>query len=82
MTAFKWSFGHLIAASGIVDAIMAIQCLKSGVVPGVPSLTQLDPELAPLPISASSQKPRGDIALVLCRGFAAMNVALIVRAFR
>jgi 3-oxoacyl-[acyl-carrier-protein] synthase-1 len=80
VTAFKWCFGHLIAASGIVDVIMAIQSLKNDIVPGVPTLTNLDPELAPLPISLNAQKPRGDIALVLCRGFAALNVALLVRA--
>jgi 3-oxoacyl-(acyl-carrier-protein) synthase len=80
VTGFKWAFGHLIAASGIVDVIVALQALKNNVVPGIPTLTALDPELSPLPVSAKSQQARGDIALVLCRGFAAMNLALIVRS--
>jgi 3-oxoacyl-[acyl-carrier-protein] synthase-1 len=79
-TAFKWAFGHLIAASGVLDVIMALYVVKNGVVPGIPTLTTLDPELPPLPVSSQSQKPRSNIALVLCRGFAAINVALLVRS--
>ena len=41
---------------------------------------QLDPDLAPLPVAQSSQQPRSDLALVLCRGFGGMNAALLVRA--
>jgi len=80
ITAFKWSFGHLIAASGVVDLSLALTCLRQQVVPGVPALRKVDPDLAPLPVSANAQKPRGDRALVLCRGFGGMNVALLVRA--
>jgi 3-oxoacyl-[acyl-carrier-protein] synthase-1 len=80
ITAFKWSFGHLIAASGVVDLLLALTCLQHRLVPGIPTLRKLDPVVAPLPISAAAQSPRGDCALVLCRGFGGMNVALLVRA--
>ena len=80
ITAFKWAFGHLIAGSGILDLIIALQALKHQSVPGIPTLNALDAELGPLPVSAQPQKPRSDVALILCRGFAAMNVALLVRA--
>src|SRR5262245_17465727 len=33
VTAFKWAFGHLIAASGTLDLVLALHALKSGVVP-------------------------------------------------
>jgi hypothetical protein len=33
-----------------------------------------------MPVSREPQKPRSDVALVICRGFGGMNVALIVRA--
>jgi 3-oxoacyl-[acyl-carrier-protein] synthase-1 len=79
-TAFKWAFGHLIAASGTLDFVMALQALTHQIVPGIPTLNSLDPALAPLPLSSGPQKPLTDIALVLCRGFAAMNVALLVRS--
>ena len=79
VTAFKWAFGHLIAASGALDLLLALTALKEGVVPGIATLNTLDPEIAPFPVSSTPQRPRSDIALVLCRGFGGMNVALVVR---
>ncbi len=79
ITAFKWSLGHLIAASGVVDLLLALSCLQHRLVPGIPTLRKLDPVAASLPISAVAQPPRSDCALVLCRGFGGMNVALLVR---
>jgi len=79
VTAFKWAFGHAIAASGVLDLVLALTALKQGVVPGIGTLDCLDPDLAPFPVSRAPQTPRSDIALVLCRGFGGMNVALIVR---
>jgi len=79
-TGFKWAFGHLIAASGILDLAVTLTALQQGIVPGIATLNALDPELAPLPVSATAQRPRSDIALILCRGFGGMNVALLVRA--
>jgi 3-oxoacyl-[acyl-carrier-protein] synthase-1 len=80
VTGFKWAFGHLIAASGALDLLLALRCLAAQVVPGVPTLTQLDPALAPFPVSSAAQPTRSDLALTLCRGFGGMNVAVVVRA--
>jgi 3-oxoacyl-[acyl-carrier-protein] synthase-1 len=80
VTAFKWAFGHLIAGSGILDVVMALIALRKGVAPGIPTLRSLDPELAPLPVSAAPQQLSGEIAVVLCRGFGGMNTALVLRA--
>lgn len=80
MTAFKWACGHLISASGILDFVLALTALRHRAIPGVATLKELDPELAPLPLSVSPQKPRTDIGLVVCRGFGGMNIALVVRA--
>jgi 3-oxoacyl-[acyl-carrier-protein] synthase I len=82
ITAFKWALGHTIAASGILDLVIAIAVLRRGVVPGIPTLRQLDPAFAPLPASASAQTPRSDLALLLCRGFGGVNVATILRVPR
>jgi 3-oxoacyl-[acyl-carrier-protein] synthase I len=79
VTGFKWAYGHLIAASGILDLVMALTALRHEIVPGIATLDCLDPELAPFPVSSSPQKPRSGIALVICRGFGGMNVALVVR---
>jgi 3-oxoacyl-(acyl-carrier-protein) synthase len=80
VTGFKWAYGHLIAASGAIDLVFALTALRQQIVPGIATLNSLDPELAPFPVSATAQKPRGGIALVICRGFGGMNVALVVRA--
>jgi 3-oxoacyl-[acyl-carrier-protein] synthase-1 len=82
VTSFKWAYGHLIAASGVIDLVLALRALRQGVVPGIATLKTIDPEILPFPVSAQSQSPRSDIALILCRGFGAMNVALLVRAPR
>lgn len=80
VTAFKWAFGHLLAAAGMIDVLAALAALRARTVPGVPTLRRLDPDLAWLPVEAAPRGPRGDVALVLCRGFAGTNAALLVRA--
>ena len=82
VTAFKWCVGHSLAASGILDFAITLEALKQKVVPGIPTLNSVDAEFSTLPVSREAQKPRSDIALVLCRGFGGMNVALIVRAVK
>ncbi len=80
VTAFKWAFGHLIAASGPVDTVLTLTALRRGTVPGVATLRRLDPACAGLPVSAQPQTPRSDVGLVLSRGFGGTNAALLVRA--
>jgi 3-oxoacyl-[acyl-carrier-protein] synthase-1 len=80
VTGFKWAVGHLIAASGVLDLVLALNALKHWIVPGIPTLNALDPEFGNFPVSRLPQQPRSNIALVLCRGFGGMNVALLVRA--
>ncbi len=79
VTGFKWAFGHLIAAAGIVETVLALAALQARVVPGIATLRTLDPACAGLAASATAQVPRSDVALVLCRGFASTNAALLVR---
>lgn len=80
VTGFKWAFGHLIAASGIVDLTLALRALEQGVVPGIRTLQSVDPEFRWLTVLPNSQPARSDIAMVCCRGFGGMNVAVLVRA--
>ena len=79
VTGFKWAFGHLIAASGVLDLVLALIALKDGIVPGIATLNSLDPEIAPFAVARTGQQPRSDLALILCRGFGGMNAALVVR---
>ena len=82
VTAFKWAIGHLIAAAGIVETTMAIEALHAGTVPGIATYGEPDAACADLPVSHEATTPRSDVALVLCRGFAATDAALLVRAHR
>ncbi|HKX63200.1 MAG TPA: beta-ketoacyl-[acyl-carrier-protein] synthase family protein [Verrucomicrobiae bacterium] len=81
VTAFKWSVGHLLAAAGMLDLVLALNALRDGLVPGIATLNSLDPELVPFPASPFPQQPRSGIALILCRGFGGMSVALLIRGF-
>jgi 3-oxoacyl-[acyl-carrier-protein] synthase-1 len=82
VTAFKWCFGHLIAAAGILETVLALDVLRERVVPGIATLRELDPACTGLRVSPAVQETRGDVALVVCRGFAGTNAALVVRALR
>jgi len=80
VTAFKWALGHLIAAAGILETTVALAALKQGIVPGIATLSQPDPDCTDVPISISAQEPRSNVALIICRGFAGTDAALLVRA--
>lgn len=80
VTAFKWAYGHLIAASGIIDLVLTLEALRRGVVPGIATLQQADPALGSFPVSRRAVPPRQRTGLVVCRGFGGMNVAVVVRA--
>jgi 3-oxoacyl-[acyl-carrier-protein] synthase-1 len=80
VTAFKWAIGHTIAAAGILETALALAALARGTVPGVANLARLDSACVGLPVSAVAQTPRSKVALILCRGFAGTNAALVVRA--
>ena len=80
VTAFKWAFGHLLAASGIIEAVLALAALRERTVPGIATLERLDPACAGLPVSTAAHAPRSDVALVLSRGFGGTNAALAIRA--
>ena len=79
VTAFKWAFGHLIAGAGILDAALALAALARDVVPGIATLGDVAADCAGLPVSRAAQAPRGDVALVVCRGFAGTDAALLLR---
>jgi len=79
VTGFKWAIGHTIAAAGILEAALALTALARGIVPGIANLEELDPACAELPVSARAQTPRSKVALILGRGFAGTDAALVVR---
>ena len=80
VTAFKWATGHLIAAAGILETTLALAALADGTVPGVATLAELDAECAGVNVAATARPVQGKVALIVCRGFAGTDAALVVRA--
>jgi 3-oxoacyl-[acyl-carrier-protein] synthase I len=65
-----------------METVIALAALRERIVPGIATLASLDPDCEGLRVSSSPQVPRGDTALILCRGFAGTNAALIIRALQ
>ena len=80
VTGFKWAFGHLLASAGLIDAVLAVAALRAGVVPGIAGLGASMPTARALNVSAEHRKPRGDVVLVISRGFGGTNAACLLRA--
>ena len=79
VTGFKWAIGHTIAAAGIIEAVIAFAALARNEVPGIANLAAIDPACAGISAAAAARTPASDIALVLCRGFAGTDAALVIR---
>ncbi len=82
VTAFKWSMGHTICASGIIDTVLTTNALRDGCVPGIANLDKLASSCAMLNATQQSRtlddsKP---YSLLINRGFASMNACLVVKA--
>jgi 3-oxoacyl-[acyl-carrier-protein] synthase-1 len=80
VTGFKWAVGHLFAAAGLFDSAIGLEACRRRVVPGISTLEQLADSCAGLNVSKQARTPRSDVVLVLCRGFAGTNAAVLLRA--
>ena len=56
--------------------------LRGRSVPGVATYAVADSACEGVRVSTEAQPPRSDVALILCRGFAGTNAALLLRAAR
>jgi 3-oxoacyl-[acyl-carrier-protein] synthase-1 len=82
VTGFKWAFGHLLAAAGLIDAVLAVHAMRAGTVPGSAGLGEQDAGAPALPLRTSPLQPRSDVVLVLSRGFGGTNAACLLRVAR
>jgi 3-oxoacyl-[acyl-carrier-protein] synthase-1 len=80
VTAFKWAFGHLLAAAGLIEAVLTVAALRAKSVPGIAALRDIDPDCGPLNVALAHRPPRSDIALIVARGFGGTNAACVLRA--
>lgn len=81
VTALKWSYGHTISASGILDAVMTTYAIRDNCVPGIANFVKPAPLCEGLNISAE-HRPLGasKTAMIINRGFASMNACLVIKA--
>lgn len=75
VTAFKWCVGHLLAAAGAVETVLALLALRDGLVPGIATLRETD---CPVRVSPGGRTSRNPRALVVSRAFAGVNACLAV----
>ena len=78
VTGFKWSLAHTIAASGPIESILTLLCLANGRVPGIANLEELSPECRGVSVSASEQKARSSLGIVVSRAFAGLNSCIVL----
>ncbi|ARH01231.1 beta-ketoacyl-[acyl-carrier-protein] synthase family protein [Legionella micdadei] len=81
VTALKWSYGHTISASGILDAVMATHAIRDNCIPGIMNFVKPAPLCEGLNISAEHrQLGTSKTAMIINRGFASMNACLVIKA--
>lgn len=81
VTAFKWSMGHTLCASGLLDTVLMTYSLYQQRAPGVANLQMTAPGCAALNVSSElrsidATKP---YAMMINRGFSSMNACLVIK---
>lgn len=80
VTAFKWSMGHTLCTSGVLDAVLTTYALNNQCAPGIANLNKVAETCNALSVSSSHQilKPNS-AALMINRGFSSMNACLVIK---
>lgn len=82
VTGFKWAMGHTLCTSGLMDAVLAAQALKTRTLPGIANLTTPAASCETLNLGSDTRTLNTDTkkhALLINRGFGSMNVALLMK---
>lgn len=82
ITAFKWSMGHTLCASGMLDTVLGVYAMQQRCVPGIANLSLVSPDCAALNVSQETRAwpDQKNHMLIINRGFAGMNAAVVLRA--
>ncbi len=82
VSAFKWSMGHTLCASGVLDTVLGLYALQAQCVPGIANLTDVAQECVALNVSQQSRawSAQKEHLLIVNRGFAGMNACVVLRA--
>lgn len=78
ITALKWSTGHMLAASPSFSVAMAVECMRQGLIPGLPYATahNIIPGVRPAPPVVKKIRT----VLVTALGFGGGAAALLLRS--
>jgi 3-oxoacyl-(acyl-carrier-protein) synthase len=55
VTGFKWSLGHIVAVTGVIETIFTLRSLNERLVPGIATLSQPDKQFEKMRISNTAQ---------------------------
>jgi 3-oxoacyl-[acyl-carrier-protein] synthase-1 len=80
VTAFKWSMGHTLSASGLLDAVLTTFSLEDHCAPGIANLQQPASVCEGMQLSMDHQRLDKDYALIVNRGFAGINACMVVKS--
>ena len=82
VTGFKWAMGHTLCASGLMDAVLALQALQTHTLPGIANLNTPAAACEALNLMSEARELDGQSqhAILISRGFGSMNVALSMKA--
>ena len=80
VTSFKWSTGHTIAASGVIESILTLLSLREGRVPGIATLEELAIDCSDINARAEEQAPTSALGVVVTRGFAGLSSCIVLSA--
>lgn len=83
VTGFKWSFGHTLCASGILDAVFTNYALANKKLPGIANYEKAAKDCEPLAIRSETQVLNNETpyAMLINRGFGGMNACIVMRAY-
>lgn len=84
VSAFKWSMGHTLCASGVLDTVLGVFAMQEHCIPGIANLQRVADDCAGLNLSQVSREWANDRQhmMVINRGFAGMNAGVVLRACR
>ncbi len=77
LTTLKGALGHTLGASGVLELVALLTCLKAGKVPPTSGFSEVDPALGCSPLTQSMPFHSGRVMLN-CFGFGGNNTSLIL----
>jgi 3-oxoacyl-[acyl-carrier-protein] synthase I len=81
-TAFKWSMGHTLCTSGVLDTVLASLSLSNKCIPGISNLEEVAKACNGVNVSNKTRAidSNNPYSLIINRGFAGMNAAILIKS--